>query len=286
MPKQPPRRDRRAAEKPADQKDYRGAKWGGVARRGAATAKRGVGADPVEREAPQHERDEWVREDAPVKRRRPRRDPVEPIEISEEAMSEIERLAGRRAKRLIRYMEEAAGAYAAERWQDVRRALRPLLEEVPDAPSVQELHGMVLYRTGKWKDALAALSQAHESSNSYAMHPAMMDCARALGRVDEVEELWADLRVASPEADVMAEGRIVYAAMLADSSRLTDAIRTLEKAPSAKGKVRLHHLRIWYALADMYERSGDVARARRLFEQVAEHDPEMADVEQRIEALA
>lgn len=285
MPK-PTRPDRRASGNGQTSGDFRGSKWGGVARRGAATAKRPVGTTTGadERSLPSPA-DEWVRQDEPAKRRRARKSSTAGVELSDDATKEIERLAGRRAPRLLRYMQDAAGAYAAERWRDAKRALRPLLDEVPDAPAVQELHGMVLYRTGKWKDALAALQTSHDGSGSYSMHPAMMDCARALGRKDELDELWADLREASPGPETMAEGRIVYAAALADGGDVAEALKLLEKAPTAKGKVRPHHLRLWYARADMLERSGDVARARRLFEQIAEHDPDMADVDARIENL-
>jgi Tetratricopeptide repeat len=44
-------------------------------------------------------------------------------------------------------------------------------------------------------------------------------------------------------------------------------------------------LRLWYALADLYERAGDVPRARELFTRVAKHAPDMADIESRIRNL-
>src|SRR3546814_20943523 len=48
---------------------------------------------------------------------------------------------------------------------------------------------------------------------------------------------------------------------------------------------REHHLRVTYALADLYERAGDVPRARQLFGIVAPNDPELGDVENRIRAM-
>jgi hypothetical protein len=49
---------------------------------------------------------------------------------------------------------------------------------------------------------------------------------------------------------------------------------------------REHHLRLWYALADLEERAGEHARARALFDRVAAHDPSFADVGARRRALA
>ena len=46
-----------------------------------------------------------------------------------------------------------------------------------------------------------------------------------------------------------------------------------------------HHLRLWYALADLYERAGDLPRARELFDRVREHDAAFADVAERLAAL-
>ena len=45
------------------------------------------------------------------------------------------------------------------------------------------------------------------------------------------------------------------------------------------------HLRQWYVLADLMERSGDLARARELFLRVAAADPEAYDVAARLDAL-
>ena len=49
--------------------------------------------------------------------------------------------------------------------------------------------------------------------------------------------------------------------------------------------MREHHLRQWYALADLYDRSGDVPQARRLFREVLANQPGFADAEERLAAL-
>jgi predicted TPR repeat methyltransferase len=45
------------------------------------------------------------------------------------------------------------------------------------------------------------------------------------------------------------------------------------------------HVRQWYLLADLYERAGDVPRAREFFERVQRVDPEAYDVAERLRAL-
>jgi hypothetical protein len=54
---------------------------------------------------------------------------------------------------------------------------------------------------------------------------------------------------------------------------------------TGKRKVREYHLKQWYVLGDLYDRSGDVVRARQLFEMVVAHDPDFADTAQRLRAL-
>jgi hypothetical protein len=46
-----------------------------------------------------------------------------------------------------------------------------------------------------------------------------------------------------------------------------------------------HHLRLWYALADLEERAGNVPRARELFDRVRRADPQYVDVAERWAAL-
>ena len=83
----------------------------------------------------------------------------------------------------------------------------------------------------------------------------------------------------------MAESRIVAAGALADQGDLAGAIRTMGLPGSRIRKVQDHHLKQWYVLADLYDRSGDVVRARQLFETVLAHDAGYADAANRLRSL-
>jgi tetratricopeptide (TPR) repeat protein len=189
---------------------------------------------------------------------------------------------GRTQTRLM----EAAKAYERERYQDALRIVRPLADQAPAAASVRELHGLTLYRLGRWRDAVKELEAFRSLTGSADQHPVLADCYRALRRYAEVDELWDELREASPGAEIVTEGRIVVAGAYADQGRLRDAIRLLEQGPVAVTKPRLHHLRLWYALAGLFERAGDVTRARELFLRIANHDDGFADVVQRLRSLS
>src|SRR5207249_1847774 len=88
----------------------------------------------------------------------------------------------------------------------------------------------------------------------------LADCHRALGHWPEVAALWEELRAASPGAEVVTEGRIVAAGALADQGQVRAAIRLLRKG-AEPSRPKWFHPRLWYALADLYERAGgQVAR--------------------------
>jgi tetratricopeptide (TPR) repeat protein len=201
-------------------------------------------------------------------------------------VDELAKTAGpERGAKLANRIADATYAYEKERYQEARRILRTLAEEVPESATVRELYGLVLYRTGQWAAAAKQLEAFRQMSGSYDQHPVLADCYRALRRFDDADEIWNDLREASPSGDLVAEGRIVAAGAKADQGDLAGAITMLEKASRKVAKPQERHLRQWYALADLYERAGEVPRARDLFNRVASVDPDAFDVRARLRAL-
>jgi tetratricopeptide (TPR) repeat protein len=192
------------------------------------------------------------------------------------------------ANRVARFearLKDASDAFRRERYEEARRLLRPLAEQAPGASSVRELYGLTLYRLGRWAQAKRELEAFRTQTSSTEQHPVLADCARALGQYAEVEELWEELRAASPSGALVAEGRIVAAGALADQGRLDEAIALLEGGNRPTRKLMLHHLRMSYALADLYERAGDLPKARDLFGRVAATDPDFVDIQARLRAL-
>ncbi|HLH27367.1 MAG TPA: tetratricopeptide repeat protein, partial [Acidimicrobiales bacterium] len=113
------------------------------------------------------------------------------------------------------------------------------------------------------------------------------DCERALGRPRRVRQRFEELRQASPDPDLLAEARLVLAATMADTGDLAGAIDMLVEAGAGR-RVRNpapRHVRQWYLLAALAERSGDMARARELFARVAAVEPGAYDVEDRLAQL-
>jgi tetratricopeptide (TPR) repeat protein len=216
----------------------------------------------------------------------PSRRAAAPERLPEDVLAELERTGGaKQAPELAERLEAARGAFERERYQDARRILTRLVAEAPGAASVRELLGLTNYRLGRWRQAATQLDAYRNLTGSADQDPVLADSYRALRRYDRVEALWEEVREASPSAAVVAEGRIVTAGARADQGDLRGAISLLERAGSSPRRVREHHLRLWYALADLYDRSGDTPRARALFAKVRDAEPGFADVEERLAAL-
>ncbi len=211
----------------------------------------------------------------------PRQRPA-PAAVSRELTNAV---GVRRAPKVEAALMEASKAFERERYSDALTILRALAVETPDVPAVRELMGLCLYRQGKWNDALRHLERFIELTGSVEQHPVISDCHRGLRHHDIVETLWEELAASSPSAELVAEGRIVMAGSLADQGRLRDAIALLERAPLQTKRPRAHHLRLWYALGDLYERAGDVPNAREWFARVLLHDEDLADTADRLANL-
>ena len=210
-----------------------------------------------------------------------------PPEIATEIRHAADVATARHKEHLVERAESAYGAYERGRFQDALRAIKPVADETPGVAAVRELAGLAAYRCARWRSAAVHLEAFGRLSDSAEHLPVLMDCQRALHKPKKVAALWAELRQSSPDPDVLAEGRIVAAASLADAGDLNGAIAMLSTAGASKAlrNPSERHVRQWYLLADLYERAGDVPKAREYFERVFRSDPEAYDVAERLRGL-
>ena len=251
----------------------------------------------------EHTTSEWKDEGSvrPARRSKPRveeqYDAPERDEkrASAAALAHIEATVGKKinsvvgdvaAKRLTAKLALALDAFERERWQDAKRIIIPVSRDCPGIKLIHEIAGLSLYRLGQWRDAADHLEQARAVSGGEVLnHPVLADCYRALMRYDKVDELWRELKEASPDPEIIAEGRIVAAGALADKGDVQAAVRLMQLAKQDPAKVREHHLREWYVLADLYDRSGDLINARSIFQRIASNDSNFSDVRDRLATL-
>jgi hypothetical protein len=281
--------------------------WGSVTRRGASIVRDGIDHGPDE-DTPEGRRrskkrtdefvpEEFVRVDdrsgpTPDRLRPPAHRPVrEPDELPADIAQELATAAGPDwnflRTRITERMSAGMGAFQRERFRDAARILRTVVEAVPNAASAVELLGLSQYHQGNWKAALPSLELFATLTGSVDQHPVRMDCHRALGRPKRVEALFNELRAGSPDAEVLSEGRLVLAGTRADLGDLDGAVRLLVDAGAGRlvRNPSERHLRQWYVLGDLTERSGDMAKARELFLRVQSADPDAYDVADRLESL-
>ena len=207
-------------------------------------------------------------------------------EVDPEVVAEIHQaLDPQRAARLSERLASASAALDRERFDEARRMVTPLVRELPQVAAVHEVSGLANYRTGRWRQAAQSLELARQLKPDPTLLPVLADCYRALKRWDDVDTVWRDVRAASPQHDVMAEARIVVAGAYADRGDLSAAIALMEPAQQPPKRVRTHHLRQWYVLADLYDRAGDTVSATRWFQQIASREPNFADVRDRLRSL-
>ena len=207
-------------------------------------------------------------------------------EVDPEVVAEIHAaIDPRRAARLSERLASASAALDRERFDEARRMVAPLVRELPQVAAVHEINGLAAYRTGRWKHAAQSLELARQLKPDPALLPVLADCYRAQKRWDDVDTVWNDVKAASPPHDVMAEARIVAAGAAADRGDIGRAIEIMQPAQQAPKRVRAHHLRQWYVLADLFDRAGDTMSATRWFQQIAAQEPQYADVRDRLRAL-
>jgi tetratricopeptide (TPR) repeat protein len=181
---------------------------------------------------------------------------------------------------------DARRAFERERYEEARAILVPVAQRSSQAAAVRELLGLTFYRLGRWKSAIGELEAYRDLTGAVDQLPVHMDCERALKHWNRVEDLWAELKAASPSAALVAEGRIVAAGAKADRGDIKGALAVLRKiANTPVDKPKDHHLRQWYVLGDLNERAGNLPLARAWFKQVRDVDTDFADVADRVKRL-
>lgn len=191
-------------------------------------------------------------------------------------------LGDQRGRRLAERLATASEALDRERFDEAKRIAASIAKEAPSVAAAHEIAGLANYRLGRYKQAASSLEQANDLHENPDILPALADCYRAIQRWSSVERIWLQIRESSPSHEVMAEGRIVAAGALADRGDIPAAIELMLVGTKSTKKVKDHHLRQWYVLADLYDRLNDPIKARRWFSAIAAHDADYFDVQARL----
>ena len=153
--------------------------WGSVARKGARLLGDDSGHGPdnereVARAGGAHPRPQWTEEvwvfdgvaadgpERPSRRRRPSATTSRPDEaLPTDVVDEIAGAIGRtRAGKVADRLAVAARAYQHDRYPEALRITRELVDRVPESAAARELHGLICYRLGRWREAVKHLEAA------------------------------------------------------------------------------------------------------------------------------
>lgn len=206
----------------------------------------------------------------------------EPAHLSDDVTKEL-RATARPGKGdlLVKVFADAAGAYLDEDYDEAIRLGEQCKHMALRAVAPRELLGLAYYAAGRWQEAARELSAFRRLSGTPEQNAVLADCYRALGKPERAVELCdeVDRRAVPPET--YYEANIVAAGALGDQGRVDDAIARLEALDLQPENAEEHHLRAWYALADLLEKRGRFTQAREWFEAVAAADPDATDAPQR-----
>ncbi len=266
--------------------------WGGVARKGAVHLK-STGQEMKKatgRPSAPAPMAQWIEDSTPSRARSTSTKAKAPYTLPTDIAADVRKAflgTATQREKMVAFLTRAAEAYDRHRYEEALRLGRIVSDAVPGVAAVRELTGLAAYRAQRWNMARIHL-QAHFVLTDEEQHlPLIMDCDRANRKWRLVEKVFAQLEEHRPTAEVLTEGRIVLAGAWSDQRKYSQAIDLLVRAGGTKNLKNPsdRHIRLWYALADLFDRAGDAVSARELFARIALVDPEAYDVSARLEEL-
>lgn len=210
----------------------------------------------------------------------------EPVHLSNEVVRELQTLARPgKGEILVKVFADAAAAAAAGALEEALELADQAKHIALRSPTVRELLGITLYQAGRYKEAASELTAFRRLSGSTEQNPVIADCYRATNKPEKALELTDEIDFKKVDPAVVFEGQIVGAGALDDMGRLDEAIARLERLNLRPPVAEEHHIRAWYALANLLEKRGRFSQAREWFEAVASADPDATDAEERLKRL-
>lgn len=170
------------------------------------------------------------------------------------------------------HLENAAKAFAAGRHGKAKQEAELAKQLAPRDATIRELIALSSYRLGHWDDALREL-RAFRRICGEALHmPIEMDVLRALGRTEDIEEVWTQFRGLDADRATIDEAKVVYASHLLDQGQAHKAWNLISP-PRITADPGESEMRVWYVAARVAHELGDAKTARRLREAIQAADP-------------
>ena len=212
-------------------------------------------------------------------------DEVTGKELDREVRAQLRTLSKENAADVARHMvmvwellEDDIEAAQAHAETVVRRASR--------VPAAREALGIVFYRQGEWSKALGEFRTARRLSGSDHLIPFMVDCERALGRLDKALDLALSARKDSLSAADQVELAVVVSGIRRDQAQYPLANSELGALVRRTKPSNSWAARLFYAYADSFLDLDDEASAREWFSRALSADADLlTDAAERLEEL-
>jgi tetratricopeptide (TPR) repeat protein len=151
---------------------------------------------------------------------------------------------------------------------------------------VREAVGIAAYQTSRWAEALSELRAARRMTGREDYLPAMVDCERALGRVDRALALVREVDISQLDRATQIELRIVESGIRRDQGLADAAVLVLQVPELTRGRLRPWSARLFYAYADALLAAGREQEAREAFARAAAADADgETDAADRLDEL-
>ena len=198
---------------------------------------------------------------------------------------EITRTAPKaRREPALTHLSKAVSEYADGRFAAAYNELKRAKDLAPQAATIRELLGLSAYNLEKWEEALRELRTFRRISGETTQMPVEIDCLRALGRTEDAEKTFQQLRTLDPRPETDDEARVVFASSLLDRGLIADAWRVI-KPGRLVANPRPSTLRRWYVAARVANAAGDLDAAQRFVAAIGDSDsdfPGLADLQAEV----
>ena len=173
---------------------------------------------------------------------------------------------------VLRSLESAAEAFASGKHGKAIDHAGRAKEASPSNATIREILALSLYRLGRWEPALKELRTFRRIAGETTHMPVEMDCLRALGRSDDVEKVWSDLKHLGGRPDTFREARVVYGSHLLDAGKPKEAWAVVNPK-RLEGHPHEAELRQWYVAARVATHLGDTKSAAQITAAITAADP-------------
>jgi tetratricopeptide (TPR) repeat protein len=170
------------------------------------------------------------------------------------------------------HLLQAASYFAGAKYGKALEEARQAKELSPRDATIREILALSAYRLGQWDLALRELRTFRRFTGEATHMPVEMDVLRALGRPDDVRDVWKQFsKMDQGMRETRNEGKVVYGSFLLDEG---DARRAWDVTNPKRmsHKPEESELRVWYVASRAAAALGDTKTARQIFEAIEAAD--------------